>query len=195
MRHLPFRHLLTCWAAISLALPGVAVASASATLIPITLAPGINALPDIAGTGEDGSVAQLWRQNNKVRGQHVFLVKVGDVTALLEGRGQIIDAPDVGDDMIRSVRFARGDYRGKATLYMLIASRDIGASPYEAAPTHIQSFALVKEQEGFGFTPVRAFVAKDKYCHADAALLAELNFPLSPTYAGRATPTGCQITD
>lgn len=191
MRHLPFRHLSICWAMTWLALPGMAVASAPAALTPITLAPGINALPDIAGTGEDGSIAQLWRQNNKVRGQHIFLVKVGNTTALLEGRDQINDAPDVGDDMIRSVRFARGDYRGTSTLYMLIANRDIGPSPYAAAPTHIQSFALVKNHEGFDFTPVRSFVATEKYCHADAALLAELNFPLSPTYAGRATPTGC----
>lgn len=164
-------------------------------LVPITLSAGMNPFSDIAGTGQDGSIAQLWRQNNKVRGQHVFLVTVGDTAATLEGRDQIIDAPDVGDDMIRSVRFARGNHGGRATLYMLIASRDIGPSPYDAAVTHIQTFALVPRGSGggnaFAFAPVRAFVAAAKYCHADAALLAELNFPLSPLYAGRVTPTGC----
>ncbi|WP_324698991.1 hypothetical protein ACLIMP_09375 [Novosphingobium aerophilum] len=186
------------------ALPGIAAASrpapdthratgadSAASLTPITLAPGVNPMPDIAGTDQDGSIAQLWRQNNKIRGQHVFLVKVGDASATLEGRESIIDAPDVGDDMIRSVRFARGNHEGRTTLYMLIASRDVEKSPYKAATTHIQSFALVRNHEGFAFTPVLAFVPAAKYCHADAALLAELNFPLSPTYAGRVTPTGC----
>lgn len=197
MRHLPLRLLPVCLVLAGLTLPfrasasGRAAAAASAALTPITLTPGINVLPNIAGTAEEGSIAQLWRQNNKVRGQHVFLVKVGDAAIPLEGREQIIDAPDVGDDMIRSIRFARGDYHGRPTLYILIASREVGASPYPAAPTRIQSFALVKNRETFGFTPIRSFVAAATYCHADAALLAELNFPLSPTYAGRITPTGC----
>lgn len=194
MRYLPFRHWPVFGSMTWLALTGAATAServAAPLLAPITLTAGVNALPDIAGTGEDGSIAQLWRQNNKVRGQHVFLVKVGDAPVPLEGREQIIDAPDVGDDMVRSVRFARGDYRGTTTLYILIASRAVDASPYAAAATRIQSFALVKTRESFGFMPTRAFVTEKKYCHADAALLAELNFPLSPTYAGRVTPTGC----
>ncbi|MFK4874081.1 hypothetical protein [Novosphingobium sp. ZW T3_23] len=180
---------------LALALPSVVLASgappAPVRLTPVTLAAGINPMPDIAGTGEAGSIAQLWRQNNKVRGQHVFLVKVGEATASFEGREQIEDRPDVGDDMIRSVRFARGEYRGVSTLYILTASRDIGASTYEAALTRIQSFALVRKGGAFTFAPVQDFPAKEKYCHADAALLAELNFPLSPVYAGRVTPTGC----
>ncbi|WP_313441810.1 hypothetical protein [Novosphingobium sp.] len=180
---------------LALALPSVVLASgaapASVRLTPVTLAAGINTMPDIAGTGEAGSIAQLWRQNNKVRGQHVFLVKVGEATASFEGREQIEDKPDVGDDVIRSVRFARGEYHGVSTLYILTASRDIGASPYESAPTRIQSFALVRSGGAFTFAPVQDFPARGKYCHADAALLAELNFPLSPVYAGRVTPTGC----
>ncbi|WP_431568372.1 hypothetical protein [Novosphingobium sp.] len=196
MRNLPFRLIppvcAAVCAAICSALSGPAFASGQeAVLTPLALSPGLNAVPDIAGTGQEGSIAQLWRQNNKVRGQHIFLVKVGEIAATLEGREQIIDMPHVGDDVIRSVRFARGNFRGKSTLYMLIASRDVGTSPYEAATTHIQSFALVQDHAAFDFAPVRSFVAAQKYCHADAALLAELNFPLSPIYAGRVTPTGC----
>lgn len=173
----------------------VSSAVAAAQLDPVRLHAGANAIPNIAGDGAAGTITLNWRDNGNAWGYDVFTVTVRGQIAALEGKDQITDQPHTGEDMIRSVRFARGAHNGRSTLFVLIANRQIVNSVPEPAKTTVKVYALMRNDDAAGtpyeFRPVRSLTASRSYCNADMALKTELGFPLARTYSGPMTVDGC----
>lgn len=173
----------------------VCPAAAAERLEPVRLHAGPNAIPNIAGDGAAGTVTLNWRDNGNAWGYDVFTVTVRGQIATLEGRDQITDQPHTGEDMIRSVRFARGVHNGRSTLFALIASRQIVDSVPEPATTTVKVYALMRNNDAAGtpyqFKSVRSLTASRSYCNADMALKTELGFPLARSYSGPLTVDGC----
>lgn len=182
--------------ACALALPLATPLQAAERLDPLRLRVGTNAIPNIAGDGAAGSITLNWRDNGNAWGHDVFTVTVRGRIVTLEGRDQITDQPHTGEDMIRSVRFARGAHNGRSTLFALIANRQIVHSVPEPAKTMVKVYALVRNDDAAGtpyeFKSVRSLTASRSYCNADMALKTELGFPLARTYSGPMTVDGCR---
>lgn len=181
----------------ALALLGSASAAGGSTpsLVPVRLAPGVNEIANIAGTGQNGKITLLWRENGNAWSYDLFIVEAGGSIATINGENTITDTPHVGEDMIRSVRFARGTFRGRTTLQVLTATRTIVTSTYQPAKTKIEQFALVENDTGTGtpfeFVRVRSFVAQRLYCNAEMALKTEIGLSLTRSYSGAQSATGC----
>lgn len=136
--------------ACALALPLATPLQASERLGPLRLRAGANAIPNIAGDGAAGTITLNWRDNGNAWGYDVSTVTVRGQIATLEGRDQITDQPHTGEDMIRSVRFARGTHNGRSTLPVLIASRQIVDSVPEPATTTVEVYALMRNDNAAG---------------------------------------------
>ena len=185
---------------IRLLLPTIFAALATATpapqpLVPIALHPGVNPVRDMAGDGENGSIALDWRENGNAWGYHIYTVTLGGSVATIGGEDHLRDSPHTGEDMITAVRFARGSHGGHATTFALVATRKIGEAVPDPAPTNITLYALTANDSGIGtpyaFEPVREVKARRPYCNADMALLVELGLPLAADYDGSRSPDGC----
>ena len=190
---MPFRYT---WSFAIAAIACAAMpASAETPLTPVRLVSGVNRIPNIAGTGEPGTITLSWRENGNAWGYDIFSVSVHGSIVTIDGGDSVSDRPHVGEDMIRSVRFARGSFRGRSTIFALIADRDLPQTPYDPARTTIEQFALVRNDVGIGtpfeFVRVRRFVAAPLYCNADMALRSEIGLPLARSYSGKLSPTGC----
>lgn len=168
---------------------------ASERLEPVRLHNGANAIPNIAGDGAAGTITLNWRDNGNAWGYDAFTVTVRSQIATIEGRDQITDQPHTGEDMIRSVRFARGKSEGRSTLFVLVANRDIVDSAPAPAKTTIKVYALARNHDAAGaqyeFRPIRSMTASRSYCNADMALKTELGFSLAHSYNGPMTVDGC----
>lgn len=174
-------------------------AATSATLPPVLdpvrLHAGVNRVENIAGDGQPGTISLQWRDNGNAWGYDIYTVAVHGSVATLEGHDQITDTPHTGEDVIKSVRFAKGKAKGRQTLLLLIASRDVRDAVPDPAATRISIYALTRNFDGvgtpYGFRKISQFDAGRRYCNADMALKTELGFPLARLYAGPATPDGC----
>lgn len=168
---------------------------AAPALQPIRLHAGANAVPNIAGDGRQGRITLEWRENGNAWSYDIFTVSVGGSIATIEGKDQISDSPHTGEDMIRSVRFARGMRNGQPTTFLLIADRLVTGPIPDPAKTDIRIYALARNRDGIGtpyeFQPVQRLRTVRFYCHADMALKTELGFPLAGSYAGAKTVSGC----
>jgi hypothetical protein len=178
------------------AFAAVALAGASTSaLTPIQLHAGINPIPDIAGDGKAGSISVDWRENGNAWGYTIFMVRAGGSIATVDDADRFTDRPHTGEDVITSVRFARGRYKGRATTFALVAERTIVESVPAPAHTTIKIYALLRNDEPLGtpyyFLKLNEAAAKRDYCNADMALKTELGFPLPPDYSGPQTPDGC----
>ena len=162
---------------------------------PIRLVTGINRIPNITGTGEAGTITLGWRENGNAWGYDIYTVSVHGSVVTIDDKDYLTDTPHTGDDMIRSVRFARGVYGGQQTLFVLVATRSIARSAIDPARTTINIYVLAKNDGGLGtpyeFRAQRTFTASSLYCNADAALLTEVGLPLTRSYSGAYTATGC----
>jgi len=178
-------------AVISLAIAGVS----EARLTPIQLHAGINPVPNIAADGKNGNISVDWRENGNAWGYSIFMVRAGGSIATVDGADRFTDRPHTGEDVITSVRFARGSYKGRATTFALVADRNIKDSVAAPTSTTIKIYALQKNDEPLGtpyrFVKVTETPARRDYCNADMALKTEVGFPLPRDYSGPRTPNGC----
>ena len=150
------RAILT-FAAAALAWP----LQAAPALQPVRLHAGANAVPDIAGDGRSGTISLQWRENGNAWSYDVFTVTVGGSIATIGGKDQVSDSPHTGEDMIRSVRFARGTRNGQPTTFLLIADRLVTGPIPDPAAAEIRVYALARNRDGTGtpyeFQPVKRF--------------------------------------
>ena len=167
-----------------------------AELEAIPLQPGVNRVERFAPDGRDATIMLTWRDEGNGRGQDVFLVTmpgrdgggwqgVGMLQSAgaLGEDGMISDEPRRGDDMLRSVRFARGTVNGEDATLLLAASRLEGE---EAAPsdTTYEVYRLVWKDGRDGFERIVRHALPDRYCNADMALSIASGLPLRSSYRG-----------
>ena len=126
-----------CATAICLAAPASAGPAGWPDLAPIRLRAGTNAIDDIAGDGKSGSIRLDWHDNGNAWSYDSFTVKVNGSVATVDGRDRFTDSPHTGEDVIASVRFARGAHRGRATTFALVSHRDVVESVPDPAVTTI----------------------------------------------------------
>ena len=184
--------------AIALCLSGSS-AVAQTNMVPLRLRAGINTVANIAGDGRSGTITLNWRENGNAWGYDIYTVVVSGSVVTHEVDGVYLDSfhdtPHMGDDMVTSVRFARGSFAGRATLLALVASRNYENSVPEPARTTITIYALMRNDSGTGtpfeFTQISQRLTERRYCNADMALRTELGFPLSGSYSGPSTASGC----
>ena len=187
------RHWLVA-AAACIALPASAGPSDWPALTPIRLHAGLNKVPDIAGDGKPGSISLDWFDNGNAWSYDIFTVKVNGAVATVNGKNRFTDSPHTGEDVIASVRFARGTHRGRTTTFALVSHRKIVESVPEPAVTKITLYALEKNAGAgarYVFAKVGSMTPERKYCHADMALKTELGFPLTNSYDGLPSIDGC----
>lgn len=166
-----------------------------ATLTPIELDQGVNEIPNIAGDGEDGRISVDWRENGNAWGYHIFMVRAGGSIVTVDGEDRFTDQPHTEEDVITSVRFARGRHEGRETIFALVSDRTIIESVPAPALTTIKIFVLQRNDEPLGtpyqFLQLVERQAKREYCNADMALKTELGFPLPRDYSGSKAVDGC----
>ncbi len=168
----------------------------------IPLQPGLNRIGGFAPDGRDATIMLTWRDEGGGRGQDVFVVSMPsrdgsgwqDVGmpqggAASSGDGMISDEPHRGDDMLRSVRFARGNVNGEDATLLLAASRLEDA---EAAPsdTTYEVYRLARKDGREGFERIVRHALPDRYCNADMALSIASGLPLRSSYRGPRTADG-----
>jgi hypothetical protein len=164
-------------------------------LKPVAVKGGENRIADIAGDGKAGTIRIDHRENGNAWGYNIYTVTVDGSVAAVGDKDRFTDSPHTGEDVITSVRFARGLHQGKPTTFALVATRAIRDAVPDPAPTSIAIYALVRNDGGIGtpyeFARVAEVKAKRLYCHADKALEAEVGLPLPEGYGGGAGPDGC----
>jgi hypothetical protein len=171
-------------------------ANAQTIYAPVSLQPGTNEIPDIAGDGTSGSIVLLRRENGNAWSYDIYIVEAGGSVATYDdGKDMFRNQPHTGEDVITSVRFAKSDHLGRNTLFALVSSREIVVSVPEPAKVSIKTYALVENVDGLGtpyrFELVSSSIGSQTYCNADMALRTELGVPLSPNYQGSTSSNGC----
>ena len=172
--------------------------------IPLQFGP--NRIGQFAPDGRDADIQLTWRDQGGGRGQDVFFVTMPskDNTGwrgvdMLQSSpasvasGGISDEPHRGDDMFRSLRFARGKVNGQNATLLLIADR----VDEESAPsaTTYEVYHLVQEDGRDGFARIVRQVLPDPYCNADMALTVASGLPLRSSYRGPRTVDGVFTSD
>ena len=166
-----------------------------ATLTPIELDQGVNQIPNIAGDGEGGSISVDWRANGNAWGYRIFMVRAGGSIVTVDGQDRFTDQPHTEEDVVTSVRFARGRHDGLETIFALVADRTIAESVPAPARTTIRIYVLRRNDEPLGtpyhFLKLSESQTKRGYCNADMALKTEMGFPLPRDYSGPRSLDGC----
>lgn len=173
--------------------------------IPLRL--GSNLIEDFASDGRAAMIILGWRDNGNAHGYDLFLTMMptspggADWNVVgVESRDGLLDtvrdAPHVGEDMTRSVRFAKGLFDGRRATLLLISTREPGESIPAPSRVFIEVFSLRANTDGSGnthdyFEPVLSFRTNVPYCHAEMALQTELGLPVRRGYEGRASADGC----
>ena len=174
---------------------GAFAAQAQTSFSPLRLRSGLNNISNIAGDGRPGSISLTWRENGNAWGYDIYTVMVAGSVATHDDQTSFVDQPHTGEDSIVSVRFAKGRYQNRTTLFALVAKRDIVNSVPEPAKVEIKTYALVRNDAGLGtpyvFETVRKFSGSRLYCNAEMALKTELGLPLSGSYVGKKSQDGC----
>ncbi|MEC4589409.1 hypothetical protein VPG91_00265 [Nitrospirillum amazonense] len=184
-----------------------------ANLNPIALEYGVNTLDNFAPDGRTAIVIRAWRDNGNAWGHATYMVMMkpagGDrhgwnlVSVEAEtppGVAEIVrDSPHTGEDALRSVVFAHGTVEGKPQTLLLIATRKMGDSVPDPAPTTIAVYQLTanaQDDDPVGTTPdtfrrIRSWQTKKPYCSSDAALATELYIPRPADSEAPETADGC----
>jgi hypothetical protein len=168
---------------------------------------GVNNVPNFAGDGRTAQIIEGWRDNGNAHSYNLYVVllpsrpgradwNVVGVDGSDHFEDTVADAPHTGEDVVRSVVFAKGLLDGRRATLLLTATRKWQESIPDPATTEIQAYVLRQNTEGVGetrdyFEPVGSYLTETKYCHAEKALNAEFGISLSPGYAGGDTRTGC----
>lgn len=174
-------------------------------LEPIPLRPGPNRISRLAPDGRDGSVSLLWRDEGGGRGQDVFVVRLfsRDDAGWRDVRlpdteapasGVIADEPLHGDDMLRSVRFARGNLDGQPATLLLIVTRDEGQDRSATDATY-DIYRLAQNNGRDIFQRIVHRRLPDRTCNADMALSIASGLPLRSSYRGPRNASGAFTRD
>ncbi len=185
--------------------PSLAVSEPKITdLAPIPLKQGVNTIPSFSRDGRDALIILGWRDNGNAHGYDVFMVMLpiskggSDWNIVLgpDGKEVIIDQPHMGEDTVRSVRFARGKLDGFNGTFLITATRDVQEGFAEPAPTRIEFHRLAGGFVDVGttfdyFETIYEFTTDSDYCNAEYALQSELGLPARQKYEGIDPVTGC----
>lgn len=173
-------------------------------LKPIPLAQGVNRISDFSRDGREALVVLGWRDNGNAHGFDVFMVMLptskggSDWNIVLgpDGKEVIVDQPHLGEDMVRSVRFARGKLDGFNDTFLITATREVEEGYAEPATTRIGFHKLSGGFIDIGttfdyFETVYEFTTEKQYCNAEYALQSELGLPARQKFEGVDPATGC----
>lgn len=180
-------------------------------LTPIPLRQGVNRVERFAPDGREAQIVLAWRDNGNAHGFDLFLVmlpgRVGaqdwNVVGVDPGEpGQrfqdvIVDQPHLGENMVRSVRFARGRLDGQAATFLFAATREIGDEGYGApSATVFEVFRLIPNTQGPGvtrdhFERLGRWRSTTRSCNAEIALADEIGFAARRQRDWPNTPDGC----
>jgi hypothetical protein len=106
------------------------------------------------------------------------------------------DAPHLGEDFVRAVRFATGTLDGKAATLALIATRDItdAGIPAPSLVTY-EIYRLTENHGGPGtadqFRLIDTSRSGTTFCNAELALSKRFGIPLPADYSGPNLTDGC----
>jgi hypothetical protein len=181
-------------------------------LLPIRLVAGPNKLPRFAQDGREALITLGWRDNGNAHGYDLYLVMlptkpgagdwnvVGIFPAGFESRIEdtIRDDPHVGEDVVRSVRFAHGRFDGKPETLLITATRDIDIAVGIPGPSYVAFavYRLARSDGGGGstqdyFERLSLSRSSTKFCNAEMALFKRFGLALPMSYAGAKTEDGC----
>lgn len=173
----------------------------------IPLQVGPNHIGRFAPDGRDANIMLAWRDEGGGRGQDVFLVTMpgrDDTGWRSVGMLQnspasamndvISDEPHRGDDMFRSLRFARGKVNGENAALLLVASRVESEEPVPSVTTY-EVHRLAQKNGQDGFERIVRRVLPERYCNADMALTVASGLPLRGSYRGPRTADGIFTRD
>ena len=167
----------------------------------IPLQPGLNRVGRFASDGRDANIMLTWRDEGGGRGQDVFLVTMPGKDGAGWQRvsmpqdnapaasGEISDEPHRGDDMLRSLRFARGKVNGENAALLLVASR-VESEGNAPSDTTYEVYHLAQKDGQDGFERILRQLLPDRYCNADMALTVASGLPLRSSYRGPRTVEG-----
>ena len=164
-------------------------------LVPIPLDLGVNRIPRFAPDGRDGMIVLAWHDEGGGSGHDVFLVTMPSRSGMerrdvgVSGGGDlsrgatIRDDPNHGDNMLRSVRFARGRVDGRDATLLLVATRT-DAGDNAPSLTLYEVYRLIRSGDADMFAHIASRVLPDRYCNADLALSVASGLPLRRSYRG-----------
>ena len=108
----------------------------------------------------------------------------------------IIDAPHVGEDYVRSIRFAHAKLDGETATLLVIAERNIAGPIPDPAPVTYSVYRLETELGAFDgeietFRLDRSWDSAAKFCNSETAISAEFGVSLSIYASGLRQSDGC----
>jgi hypothetical protein len=176
-------------------------------LVPIEIAPGLNTIPGFTQDNRPARVLKAWRENGNSYGYSIYMITTAGgmgrsdwnivpvtVPTPWQVQDTLTDLPHTFEDMVRSVRFARGKIGGgdEAETLVFTATRDV--KDETPAPTQV-AFELYKvvvtDEMGDVLERVRTWRSVKTYCNADAALFREAGLALPRDYEGGEREDGC----
>lgn len=177
-----------------------------ADFVAIDVGPGFNTIPGFTPDGRPARILKAWRENGNAHGYYTYVITTsagmgrGDwnivpitVPTPFSSQDVLRDDPHAFEDMVRSVRFARGKIGGdEAETVLLVATREFKDAIPNPAPVRFELYRVVVTDEmGDILERVRSWRSAKSYCHADAALLHEAGLALPPDYEGGEREDGC----
>lgn len=171
--------------------------------IPLQIGP--NSVPRFSPDGREALIMLAWYDDPAGYGHDVFLVTMPNqhenwrIVGLLKqdaapAEATIRDKPKGGEDVVRSVRFARGKLDGDDATFLLIATRNDRDGP-GASDTAYEVFRLAQLDGRDVFERVSRRTLPVQYCNADMALTVASGLPLRTSYRGRRDPDGSFTRD
>lgn len=177
---------------------------------------GISTIKHFAPDDRDATILKVWRENFNAHGYMLFVVMLPRSAVRLPRAGALSvvsveqpddapldvlrDDPHTGEDVVRSIRFARAEIAGVSATLPIIAERLIsfgdGKSYVGLSPVEITVYQLDTHGEQCCrtpdmFLPVAVLHPPGGYCHADKALAKALGLALPVDYHGPNTDDGC----
>jgi hypothetical protein len=214
----PLRTLLV-WLAISMA-PETALGAQGqvpklSEVRAVVLRSGVNVIPAMTDDRRSGMIVTGYKNYFTADGaQNIFLVMTRnsrerhpqDWSVVTTGKAPNIepddpvtqgDGPHTGDDVVRSVRFARADLDGRRAFVMLIAQRAFEGSIPSPSHVTISIYRLDRDRDLDADVFVYKGEIKPSACfgNADLALNKVLGLALPPFYSGPSSSGACGSSD
>lgn len=176
-------------------------------LVSIPLRVGINRIPAFAPDGREAQIVLAWRDNGNAHSYDMFVVmlptRVGghdwNVVGVENPEGGfhdvIRDQPHTGEDMVRSIRFARGRLNGTPATLLLTATRDISVERIPAPSAVVFEVFRLTASDGTAGTTRDYFerVSRSRstslFCNAEVAMAQAFGLP--PRGQAGAAVDGC----
>ncbi|WP_420242934.1 hypothetical protein [Roseiterribacter gracilis] len=182
------------------------VAAKPTDLTAIDVAPGFTTIPGFTPDNRPARVLKAWRENGNAYGYSIYLITTASgmgrsdwnivpitVPTPWHVQDMLTDTPHTFEDMVRSVRFARGKIGGEESETLVFtATRDVKDDTPAPAQVAFELYRVVVTDEmGDVLERVRTWRSTKKYCNADTALLREVGLALPRDYEGGESEDGC----